>query len=168
MHTEACKVVYNELEMDSLEKDSVIRTHENYRPTISRVKKGTRGNLPKSIEECIIPGHLKQYEHYKGYNNNFLLADDGIGNNRILIFGTIQFIQLMANCDKLWGDGTFKQAPKLWYQMYSIHGYYEDQMIPFVYCLLPNKYETTYAQMLKLISDKVQEVTSSAHSVVNR
>ena len=64
----------------------------------------------------------------------------------------------MAKCEKLWGDGTFKQSPKHFYQLYTIHGYVKGQMFPFIFAVLPNKYEVTYIRMLKLLQDKLRSI----------
>ena len=78
--------------------------------------------------------------------------------NRIMIFGTMESLQKMAKCEKLWGDGTFKQSPKLFYHLYTIHGFYKGQIFPWIYAILPNKEETTYVRMLKLLQDKLRSI----------
>lgn len=42
---------------------------------------------------------------FKNYSNDFLLVDDGMERNHIIIFGTMKFLQKMAKYEKLWGDG---------------------------------------------------------------
>lgn len=53
-------------------------------------------------------------------------------------------------------DGTFRVAPTLFYQLYTIHGRYKKQVIPLMYILLPDKKQSTYILMLNNIK-KVSE-----------
>jgi len=39
---------------------------------------------------------------------------------------------------------TFKSGPSLFYQLFTIHSYHNEQNVRLVYCLLPNKLESTY------------------------
>ena len=75
------------------------------------------------------------------------------------MFASTEFIHMMVKCDELFGDGTFKQAPNHWYQLYTIHGYFKGQMFPMVYFILPNKFQTTYIRMLTILKNKVAELT---------
>lgn len=156
VHTEAVAEVYGTLDLTESEKSNVIRSHLN---RVHRVKTKTRdGVLPKTISEVNVPPNLKSYQHFKGHQNTFLQVDHEQGEDRILIFSTTHFLHILANSEKVFGDGTFKQSPNLWYQMYTIHGYYKEQLFPLVYCLLPGKTESIYQRMLELIGDKIMEV----------
>ena len=48
--------------------------------------------------------------------------DSGPSNDRILIFTTASNLDLLRQSGRWCGDGTFKAAPKLWSQLYTIHG----------------------------------------------
>ena len=157
IYEECCNEVNLE-ELTSAEKVRVTRTINSYESLITRHKKAGRPALPKSISEVQLTEEYLKYEHFNGYTNEFLLIDNGIGANRIIIFGTLEFLQYMSKCDKLWGDGTFKQSPKHFYQLYTIHGYVRGQMFPFIFAILPNKYETTYIRMLNLLQDKLKSM----------
>ena len=49
------------------------------------------------------------------------------------------------------GDGTFKAAPKLFTQLYTIHGQKSGYTVPCVYALLPNKRKETYVRLFRQI-----------------
>ena len=48
------------------------------------------------------------------------------------------------NTSKRLGDGTFKQFPDMFYQLYTIHVTIGGYNQPCIYALLPNKTEKTY------------------------
>ena len=62
---------------------------------------------------------------------------------------------------------TFFSSPKLFIQVYTLHGVYKinekEQMIPLVYLLLPSKSKDIYIRMFQLI----QRATIDEHLVFN-
>jgi len=61
---------------------------------------------------------------------------------------------LVSDCpgkDRLIVDGTFKMCPSLFYQIYTIHGMFMDEIVPFVYGYLPSKKETCYTKMFECL-----------------
>lgn len=77
---------------------------------------------------------------------------------RIIIFVTKDFFKKMCSTDTSYGDGIFYSVPKQFYQLCSLHGFYKEEMIPFIYILLPDKKERTYLKMFCLIQDKAMEI----------
>ena len=69
----------------------------------------------------------------------FLLHGTGNGDDRILVFATIENIQLLAESQWWFMDGTFKTSPELFFQVYTIHNCTANRVLPCVYALLPNK-----------------------------
>ena len=53
------------------------------------------------------------------------------------------------------GDGTFKAAPKLWTQLYTLHGQKNGYTVPCVYALLPNKRKETYIRLFRQVKSWV-------------
>ena len=53
---------------------------------------------------------------------DFLLYDHNEADSRILIFATAESLRFLANCAEWYLDGTFQIAPKLFKQLYTIHG----------------------------------------------
>jgi hypothetical protein len=90
---------------------------------------------------------------------NSILADDGT-ENRILIFGIKEFSLKICSTDSLYSDGTFYSVPRIFLQLYTMHGFYKGEMIPFIYSLLPNKTEKTYRRFLRILQDKASEFNS--------
>ena len=48
-------------------------------------------------------------------------------------------------------DGTFKAAPRVFTQLYTIHAVYRDHVVPVVYCLLSNKTRATYHRVFDIL-----------------
>jgi hypothetical protein len=77
--------------------------------------------------------------------------DSGPGSDRIFILTTDSNLDLMRRSPRLCGDGTFKAAPKLWTQLYTIHGMKNGYTVPCVYALLPDKRKETYTRLFRQI-----------------
>ena len=52
---------------------------------------------------------------------------------------------------------TFKCCPKLFTQLYTIHGFKNRHYLQLVYCLLPNKSEQCYLTMIDLLKGCISE-----------
>lgn len=104
--------------------------------------------LPMHRKDLTIPDDLLRTQ--KG--ENFLLHDSGYGHaDRILIFGTENNLSLLRRAHLWLVDGTFKTAPRLFYQLYTVHCIFESETFPVLYALLPNKSSATYESMFKEI-----------------
>ena len=77
--------------------------------------------------------------------------DSGPGNDRIIILTTNSNLDLMRQSERWCGDGTFKAAPKLWTQLYTIHGLKNGYTVPCVFALLPNKRKESYTRLFRQI-----------------
>ena len=94
---------------------------------------------PHSARELVIPNEYKIYVTSDGQPEEFLIADSGQENDRILIFGRKSWINILRDSDVWFADGTFKMAPPLFYQVYVIMARKYDGVFPILYALLPNK-----------------------------
>ena len=109
---------------------------------------------PESLHDLVIP---TEYQ-ITAKGDNFLLYDSGLGIQRIIIFGTKCNVE-MLNASQIWlADGTYKTAPSLFSQVYTIHGLrggpnplQDGHLLPSLFVLLPNKTETTYPGMWQQI-----------------
>ncbi|QQP40663.1 Uncharacterized protein FKW44_014788, partial [Caligus rogercresseyi] len=77
----------------------------------------------------------------------WMYFDSGPGNDRILMFTTASNLDLLRTSERWCGDGTFKAAPKLWTQLYTIHGLKNGYTVPCVFALLPDKRKETYTRL---------------------
>ena len=83
---------------------------------------------------------------------DFVLANDG-EDDRLIIFGTVHNLRLLCQSDTIYMDGTFKTAPEMFAQVYSIHICYLGTMLPMAIALLPGKTRQTYSRFLRLVSE---------------
>ena len=99
---------------------------------------------PTSLETLQIPSSYTT----RTLNQPFLLADTQ-GTERILIFTTKENIQELSEA-RIWhADGTFKCAPLLFTQLYTIYGVVQNKTLPLVFALIPNKNEVTHDKFLQ-------------------
>ena len=67
------------------------------------------------------------------------------------IFAAGNDLQFLAQSNHWFADGTFRVTPDGFIQMYTIHGFYDDQEFPCVYALLPGRGEDTYRRLQTLL-----------------
>jgi len=70
---------------------------------------------------------------------------NGPTKNRILIFCTREGLELMSEYEHRLADGTFKSAPSIFTQIYTIHVSKYSTVLPVVFALLPDKSTSTYS-----------------------
>ena len=99
---------------------------------------------------------------------DFLLFDSGPSPHRILLFSTMENLRTLSQCDHWFMDGTFKSAPPLFTQIFSVHGLKSKRTFPLVYGLLPNKEEDSYTRFLTAMNALAQsaQVTFKPTSVL--
>jgi len=61
----------------------------------------------------------------------FFLGSDG-DDDKIVIFGTEGFLRRLCTAEVIFMDGTFKSAPKLFLQIYTLHCFVQGIMVPMV------------------------------------
>lgn len=105
-------------------------------------------SIPNEASSLILPEDFKITDKGK----HFLLFDSGVDDtDRILIFGTNENIQHLYFSPYWYMDGTFKTVPKLFQQLFTIHGKVGNIVVPLVYILLLNKLEATYVRAIKQV-----------------
>ena len=92
----------------------------------------------------------------------FCLHDDGpTHTERIIIFATEQDLLNLLSCDTWLADGTFSSCPKIFNQLWNIHGQVGNLVLPLVFCFLPNKKGTTYTRALLILKEKLDRLLPS-------
>ena len=104
--------------------------------------------LPKLRSELDLPDHLKQTMT----GNNFHIYSSV--NNDLIVFGIECNIRKLSTNSHWCVDGTFKSVPKLFVQLFSIHVFEGDKLIPLIYCLLSSKTQSMYSELFRALKDK--------------
>ena len=86
--------------------------------------------------------------------DRFLLGEDGEGDNKIIAFASDRGLKELSNAETYYVDGTFDTAPRLFYQLITIHAFVLGVMLPLVFGLLPNKEQRTYVRFMTMVKDK--------------
>lgn len=68
--------------------------------------------------------------------------------NRFLLFTTVDNLTRLCQANAIYMDGTFDAAPRIFSQLYTIHAFVGERLIPFVYVLLESKTANAYTEML--------------------
>ena len=157
-------MVLNEFKDHSQEsRAEIVSTFKGNRPTIQRVHRKQVPQAPSSTSDINLSMDYISYKTPYG-SNNFLLCDEYVEGKRMIAFGTAAFIKLLTT-GKVFGDGTFKQCPSNFYQLYTIHGYKvvdsnTKQLLPCVYAFMPDNRAATYERLLRSIKGKIQLIHS--------
>ena len=107
---------------------------------------------PTSLADLIIPAVYQETKRQE----TFLLHDSGPGEDRILVYSTRRNLEFLKNSRCVFGDGTFKVAPGLFEQIYSIHATLEErQVCPLVFTLMNRKSTDAYVNMLTAIKNLI-------------
>jgi hypothetical protein len=61
-------------------------------------------------------------------------------------------------------DGTFRTVPKLFNQLYTIHGYKNKKTFPLVYVLIENRKAKSYNEILQVLKNKNRNFNN--HSII--
>lgn len=132
----------------SLEAASLLPSYAASQRMIERKRKRNYvGNAaPRSRQEIAIPDELLRTTR----GDNFLLWDSGPEDeNRIIVFGTERNMDLLEENRHWFVDGTFKVAPELFMQLFTIHALLDNSATPLIYALLPSKSEATYGRLFQ-------------------
>ncbi|XP_018494115.1 uncharacterized protein LOC108863913 [Galendromus occidentalis] len=128
-------------------------TYRSIQASLYRARASIRPPLPQSRTEIIIAG---EWDRTLG-NDPFLLFDDG-AENRIIGSSTEEMVKILCGVPSVFRDGTFRVVPHLFLQLYTLHGLYKGEMIPFAYFLLPDKTKETYRRMFVLLKNRANAV----------
>lgn len=130
--------------------------------TINRTLNRHRGRLRnRDVGGALPPLPADTMFEVPALYKEFLLYDSMETSNdgRFLVFGDRQLLNWLGRSNCWFADGTFKVAPSLFYQLYTIHFQFAQGVIPPVlYCLLQDKSSATYNRLL----DAVRELMPNA------
>ena len=141
------KIINSEVAISQYKEHLTVNDVNLIRHSINRNRKSVMTNVPKSIKD--VHSALEFIHPKTDRNEEFLLVNDR--ENNIIIFGCKTYILCLSESKTFYMDGTFKYAPKFFYQLFSIHCLRNGHYIPLMFCILPNKEVRTYTLALRHI-----------------
>jgi hypothetical protein len=97
--------------------------------------------LPASLQALVVPPAYRQTLA----GQPFLMSSGR--DNKFLLFTTVDNLLRLCQSSAIYMDGTFDAAPRFFTQLYTIHAFVADRLIPFVYVLMEDKAANTYTDV---------------------
>ena len=114
--------------------------------TLYRSRAKRLPNLPQTRAYISLQGEWASMQD----SREFILANDG-NEDKMIIFGAIRNVRLLCEAETIFMDATFKVAPEMFSQVYSIHVMKMAIMVPVCVALLPQKNHETYSRFFRLL-----------------
>lgn len=129
----------------------------NMEQKVSRVRKRRfMENVPRELADIGIPDVFRYTQTET--REDFLTFDSGRENPQRLIILASKADRLRLSKCKLWlADATFKICPSMFTQLWVIHGFHENRVVPLIYCLLTSKNQAAYSRALTVLLQKMEE-----------
>ncbi|CAO4364544.1 unnamed protein product [Caenorhabditis nigoni] len=94
----------------------------------------------------------------------FLVKDEkfqtATGSSRILVFASDVGLELLANSETIFCDGTFDCVPAPFVQLFTLHAYLSPTVVrPVVFSLLTDKITSSYETVLKIVMESHPSLT---------
>lgn len=133
-------------------------TFQEIDSSMYRARATIRPQLPKTLQDVQLG---PRYATTKN-GEDFLLESSDPG---LIIFTTRGNLELLTRCQTIYMDGTFKTAPLLWRQLYTVHGFVMDKMVPLVFVIMAHQTEGAYSQLLNHLKRLAPLWTPSAAQI---
>ena len=132
------------------DEDVMAPAFTSCRTQMHRARRQNMPELPKEIKDIVLEGEWATTLA----GTDFILHKD----DKMIILTTDSNLKILTQSDTVFMDGTFKSCPRIFSQLYSIHGCYRNHVVPLVYCLLSDKSRLTYHTMFSKIRDRMAEL----------
>ena len=141
----------------SIQVASKLPSYRAIQRKIERVRKAGGVQLPNPTTLAEIETNTYQRLTHDG--SQFLLWDSGKEDvERIVMFATQENLQRLHASQTWLGDGTFKVAPRVFFQLYTVHAFVNSKVTPPVYAFLPNKTAPNYVRIFAKLHEKISEL----------
>ncbi|XP_034238652.1 uncharacterized protein LOC117643707 [Thrips palmi] len=118
---------------------------------VRRVKRSSLPEDPKDIDDLV--EIAEKYQRVDG--QRWLLFFDRDAEDKMIVLATNRHLRYLAKAKYWIMDGTFKSAPSVFYQLYTIHGQVHGQWFPLVMVLMTKKTKELYIEILELLKHEV-------------
>ena len=111
----------------------------------------------KKLEDLVLDDSLKKLDD----GTLFLLEDEDPEDEdqkRIICYATKENIKQLRASTTWLCDGTFATCPRLFYQLWMVHGQTELGVLPLAYFLLPGADEQVYTRAFKILQNALNDL----------
>ncbi|GLV38195.1 hypothetical protein CBL_12841 [Carabus blaptoides fortunei] len=139
----------------TVDMNNVAKTDMPSKTSLKKIIKRTQNIYnpvePHALEDILIPEELK----FTLTGNLLILRESSINNHKLLLFSTEANTLKLGEAVYWIMDGTFKTAPNIFLQLYSIHAPvgHENSRVCLVYILMSRKSEAMYTRAFQDLSD---------------
>jgi len=149
-----CKILHRELrkgDVSTLTTTDINRIRKN----IHYARSSIIPKLPTDLEELHLA--LTNLGEIKTNKDEIFLLINNTEKN-IVAFSTTTNLKFLSECKTLYIDGTFKSCPKLFYQLFIIHGAKNTTYTPLVFFLLTGKTISIYKDAFYSLIEKMNDL----------
>ena len=117
---------------------------------------------PSSAHRLILEGEWGQTK-----GEHWVIHENRSEANSCIILATNTNISYLKQSSVWYGDRTFCDSPRIYYQMYTIHCHIMRRILPMAYCFLANKTSESYKQIFEGLKNEweVQLYRNLGHSL---
>lgn len=120
---------------------------------INRIQNRHRPMNPHSIEHLVI-----QHPYNVTLTGEPFYQYDSESEDRFILFYTVKDLERLCQSSVIVCDGTFKTAPNMFFQLYTIHGSIHGYTFPLIYCISTRKTEAFYRDVLDRLKTHAAEL----------
>lgn len=158
IHRETLNQVANEPSIAA-----ILPTYRSAHAAMSRRRRAMLPPLPADRVSIQIPESLKKTKSGEDF-----LMHSGV-NNDFIVFCSPSSLRILCDSDVVSMDGTFAACPAVFQQLFTIHAFNRDHLLPVVYCFMADKTQQMYTEVFNLLQQKAlqQNLTFSPRIVIS-
>jgi hypothetical protein len=118
-------------------------TYLSLSKTLYRERRSQFPALPASRQTLVIPQRFTETTS----GERFLLKCGR--NNKYLIFASNANLQKLCDAQNVSMDGTFSTVPPIYQQLFTVHAFFDNRLLPLVYVLMAKKSTRAYVKVFK-------------------
>lgn len=148
-----CQIIINSVSETTEEFRPYLPSTKAQRCKINRVRSKNNANEPVTLNDIQIPEEVRTVD-----GEIFVLSENVYEEGeKNIILGTKSSLLFLSRCDCWIMDGTFHVVPVIFRQLFSIHGVFNNEIVPLVFCIMSSKskkaYQDFFYQLLKIAAD---------------
>jgi hypothetical protein len=127
-------------------------SYQEMRNSLTRHRRKQFPSLPTTRGSIVVPDNFKITTSGRQF---LLYASPG---NDTLIFCTQDNLRLLCQAAVMCIDGTFESCPSLFSQLFTIHAFDHDKLLPLVYSLMSDKRRESYESIFAILKREAAQL----------